>query len=56
MRNTLKEIRNYVLPSTKEFLHEDLIPNVVAKGEATKKMPKLYDVLRVEIPTSKVMT
>ena len=37
MRTTLKEIRNYVLPSTKELPREDVIPNiVVAKGEGTK--------------------
>ena len=30
MRTTLKEIRNYVLPSTKELPHEDFIPNIVA--------------------------
>lgn len=48
MRETLKEIRNYVLPSCKELPHEDIIPNIVAEGEAADKLSKLDDVLRVE--------
>lgn len=48
MRNTLKEIKNYVLPSTKELPHEDLIPNIVPEGEAADKLSKFDDVLRVE--------
>ena len=48
MRTTLKEIRNYVFPATKESPHEDVIPNIVAEGEASDKLAKLDDVLRVE--------
>ena len=48
MRVTLKEMRNYVLPSTKELPHEDVIPNIVAEGEAVDTLAKLDDFLRVE--------
>ena len=48
MRTTLKEIKNYVLPSTKELPHEDVIPNIVAEREAVDKLAKLDDFLRVE--------
>lgn len=48
MRETLKEMRNYVLPSSKELPHEDIFPNIVVEGEATDKLSKLDDVLRVE--------
>ena len=48
MRVTLKEMRNYVLPSTKEFLHEDVIPNIIVEGEATDNLAKLDDAPRVE--------
>ena len=48
MRATLKEMRNYVLPNSKEFPLEDIIPNIVAEGEAADKLSKLEDVLRVE--------
>ena len=48
MRATLKEMRNYVLPNSKELPHEDLIPKIVAEGEAADKFSKLNDVLRVE--------
>ena len=48
MRATLKEMRNYVFPNSKELPHKDVIPNIVAKGEATNKLTKLDDVLRVE--------
>ena len=48
MRVTFKEMRNYVLPSTKELLHEDIIPKTVVEGEETDKLAKLEDVLRVE--------
>ena len=48
MRVTLKEMRNYVLPSTKELPHEDFIPNIGAEGEAANRLAKLDDFLRVE--------
>ena len=48
MRTTLKEMRNYVLPNTRESPFEDIIPNIVAEGEAADKLAKLEDVLRVE--------
>lgn len=48
MRKTLKEILNYVLPSKKEFPHEDLILNIVFEGELAEKLSKFDDVLRVE--------
>ncbi len=48
MRTTLKEIRNYVFPTTKELPDEDFIPNIFVVGEATDKLAKLDDVLRVE--------
>ncbi len=48
MRATLKEMRNYVLPNSKELPHQDIIPNIVAKGEVADKLAKLDDVLRVE--------
>ena len=44
----MKEMRKYVLPNSKEFPLKDIIPNIVAKGEATDKLSKLEDVLRVE--------
>lgn len=56
MRVTLKEMRNYVLPNTKELPHEDVIPNIVAKGEATDKLAKLDDVLRVERELKRIDT
>ena len=48
MRVTLKEMWNYVLPSTKEFPHEDVIPKIFVEGEVVDKLAKLDDVLRVE--------
>ena len=48
MRATLKKMRNYVLPNSKESPLEDIISNIVAKGEAFDKLSKLQDVLRVE--------
>ena len=39
---------NYILPSSKELPHENMIPNIVAEGEAADKLSKLDDVLRVE--------
>ena len=48
MRATLKEMRNYILPNSKEFPLEDIIPNIVAEGEVANKISKLEDVLRVE--------
>lgn len=48
MRNTLKEIRNYVVPSTKELPHEDIIPNIVVEGEVANKLANLDDFLSVE--------
>ena len=48
MRATLKEMRTYILPSTKELALEDIIPNIVAEGGAADKLAKLEDVLRVE--------
>ena len=48
MRKTLKEIRNYVFPGTKELPHEDVILNIVVEGGAADKLAKLDDVLRVE--------
>ena len=48
MRATFKEIRNYVLPNSKEFPHEEIIPNKVEKGEVVDKLAKFDDVLRVE--------
>ena len=48
MRVTLKEMRNYVLPSTKELPHEDVISNIAVEDEAVDRLPKLDDVLRVE--------
>ena len=44
----MKEMRNYVLPNSKEFPFEDIISNIVAEGEATDKLSKLEDLLRVE--------
>ena len=38
MRETLKEMRNYVLPNSKEFPHEDIIPNIVAEEEVVDKL------------------
>ena len=37
-----------MLQNIKELPHEDLIPNIVAKGEAVDKLAKLDDVLRME--------
>lgn len=48
MRNTLKEIRNYVFPSMKDFPHEDLIPNIIVEGEVADKLSKFDDVLRID--------
>ena len=48
MRATLKEMKNYVLPNSKELPHEDIIPNIVVEGEAPEKLAKLDDVLRVK--------
>ena len=48
VKNTIKEIRNYVLPNIRELRHQDVIPNIVAEGEAENKLAKLDDVLRVE--------
>ena len=48
MRVTLKEMRNYLLLSTKELPHEDIIPNIVAEGEVADKLAKLEHVIRVE--------
>ena len=48
MRVTLKEMINYVFPSTKEFPHEDIIPNIVVEGKVADKLAKLDHVLRVE--------
>ncbi len=48
MKVTLKEMKNYVLPSTKELPHEDVIPNIVVEGEVASKLANLDDVLRVE--------
>ena len=48
MRETLKEMRNYVLPNSKKLHHENIIPNIVAKREAANKLANLDDVLRVE--------
>lgn len=48
MKITLKEIRNYVLPSTKELPHEDGVPNIAIEGEAVNRLAKTDDVLMVE--------
>lgn len=48
MRETLKEMRNYVLPNSKELPHEDLVLNIVVEGEVVDKLSKLDDVLWVE--------
>lgn len=48
MRNTLKEIRGYVFPNTRESPQEDLITNLLVEGEAIDKLAKFDDVLRVE--------
>lgn len=48
MKITLKKMRNYEFPRTKELPHEDVTPNIVAEGEAANKPPKLDDVLRME--------
>ena len=55
IRATLKEMRNYVFPNSKELPHEDLIPNIVAEGEAADKLSKLDDVLRVEKELKKLI-
>lgn len=54
MRKTLKLIRNYVFPNTKELPHEDLIPNIVVEGEVADKLAMFDDVLRVEREMKKV--
>jgi hypothetical protein len=48
MKIPLKEIRNYVLSSTKEFPHEDVIRNIVAEGEVVDRLANLDAFLRVE--------
>ena len=48
MRATLKEMINYVLQSTNELPHEDIIPKIVVEGEVASKLAKLDDVLWVE--------
>ena len=54
MRVTLKEMRTYVLPSTKELPLEDVIPNIVVEGEVADKIAKLDDVLRVERESKRI--
>ena len=47
MKNTLKEIKDYVVPNTKELPHEDFISNIFVEGEVVDKLAKLDDVLWV---------
>ena len=54
MREILKEMRNYVLPNSKELPHEDIIPNIVAEGEVADKFANLDDVMRVEREFKKI--
>ena len=48
IKNEAKSIRGYILPPSKPIPVENLIANIVEKGEADELLGKYYEIRKVE--------